>query len=66
MQITLNGQPKDIPNNTSLAALVDQYTKEPTRVVAELDSAIVTRDAWSRTILKPGCTVELVTFVGGG
>ena len=66
MDITLNGQTRNIPNNSSLAALVEQFTKAPARVVAELDGAIVTRDAWSRTILKAGCAVELVSFVGGG
>ncbi len=66
MEITLNGQTKNIPGNASLQALAEQYTKEPTRVVAELDGAIITRDAWSRTILKAGSKVELVSFVGGG
>ncbi|MBF0593438.1 MAG: sulfur carrier protein ThiS [Candidatus Omnitrophica bacterium] len=66
MQINLNGQHKDIPNNSSLQRLVDHYTKDPTRVVAEVDGTIITRDAWSLTILKAGSVVELVSFMGGG
>ncbi|MBF0387500.1 MAG: sulfur carrier protein ThiS [Candidatus Omnitrophica bacterium] len=66
MDITLNGQIRSVPKDSSLQALAEQYAKDTTRVVAELDGAIITRDAWSRTALKAGSKVELVTFVGGG
>lgn len=66
MNIILNGQNKDIPANSSLQRLVEHFTGEPSRVVAEVDGAIITRDTWSTTALKAGCRVELVAFVGGG
>ena len=66
MQVTLNGQNKDLSENTSLTALIDQVSKDNKRIIAEINGTIVKKEQWDQTQLSNGDEIELVTFVGGG
>ena len=50
----------------TVAALIAHLGLDARMVVAEVNGDIVGRDAFSSHALKPGDTVELVRFVGGG
>jgi len=66
MKITCNGEIKEIPPNTSLAAFIRDLDLNPETVVAECDGSIIKRDAYGTLILREGNILELIRFVGGG
>ena len=66
MNITLNGQTKELSCTSNLRVIVEQFCKHKTPVVAELNGEIIKDPSWEETIVKEGDTIELVSFVGGG
>ena len=66
MKLTVNGDPTDLPEGTTAAALLDQLKLNPGLVVVELNLNILRRDDLMRSTLKEGDQVEIVHFVGGG
>jgi thiamine biosynthesis protein ThiS len=65
-QVTLNGERRNFPPQTTLLDVVRALNLEPERVAIELDRAIVKREMWSGTIVASGAEIEIVQFVGGG
>ena len=66
LPITLNGEPRDVTGPATLADLLAQLSLDPRQVVVELNREIVRRARLGEIALKPGDSVELVHFVGGG
>ena len=66
MKIAVNGEDKEIANGLNLDGLLEQLQIRPARVVVELNRNIVSRDAYSTTMLVEGDKLEIVHFVGGG
>lgn len=66
MQVSINGQPRDIPDGTTVAALLALLGVTAPRVAVELNAEVVTRARHAEVTLRPGDTLEIVTFVGGG
>ncbi len=66
MQILLNGKKKEIPNNTQLKEIIEQFCRNTKRVIAEVNGDIVKRHLWEECLIHPGDTIELVNLVGGG
>ena len=64
--ITVNGEPRDVPGPATLADLLAQLSLDPRQVVVELNREIIRRPRLGEVALKPGDSVELVHFVGGG
>jgi sulfur carrier protein len=62
----LNGQRKEIPAGTTLAALVRSLGFQAHTVVADVSGAVVPASDFEMTILRENEIVELVRFVGGG
>ena len=65
MRLTVNGEPKDVPDATTLRALVAMYNLVPEKVAIELNRRLARADKYDLP-LKNGDEVEVVTFVGGG
>lgn len=65
-QVTLNGEPRVFPAQTTLLDVVRTLCLEPERVAIEYNRAIVKRDLWPLTALADGAEIEIVQFVGGG
>ena len=65
-QVTLNGERRNFPPQTTLLDVVRALNLEPERVAIELDRAIVKREMWSATAVASGAEIEIVQFVGGG
>jgi thiamine biosynthesis protein ThiS len=63
--VTVNGQPREMEDHTTLRALVEQFKLAPEKVAIELNKRLVRSDKYD-TPLKAGDEVEIVTFVGGG
>ena len=66
MQVVVNGEPRTIPEGTSIAGLLILLGVEGEQVAVELDRAIVRRGAWADREIAPGAQLEIVHFVGGG
>ena len=66
MKIVLNGKEKELTNTISLTEIVNQYSTNHPRVVAEVNGEIVKNLQWDKTNIKNGDVIELVNIVGGG
>ncbi len=66
MRIQLNGQPHELPDGTTLAALVDDLGLTGKRYAVEIDGELVPRSEHPRRVLQEGERVEVVQAIGGG
>jgi thiamine biosynthesis protein ThiS len=66
IRVTVNGEPRELPDGLSLSQLLEHFELDPRAVVVELNREIVRRAALERTPVRAGDRVELVHFVGGG
>ncbi len=66
MILQINGERREFPAVSTVAALVEHLGMKGDRVAIELNLDIVPRDRWSSTELHDGDRLEIVHFVGGG
>mgnify|MGYP001218928543 CR=1 FL=1 len=66
MEISVNGEQRAVLEGTTLLALIEKLGLDSKVVAAQVNDAIVPRDAHAATVLLAGDAVELVRFVGGG
>ena len=66
MRVTVNDQPTDLPDSTSVADLLATLALPGTRVAVEVNRQLVRRAQHAETQLNAGDTIEIVTLVGGG
>ena len=66
MQIQVNGERRELRDESRLSDLFKELSLAPERVAVELNHQVVRRNEWPNTILKEGDRVEIVHFVGGG
>jgi thiamine biosynthesis protein ThiS len=66
MKLTVNGNPVELPDGSSVAALLARLEVEPARVAIERNQDVIPRRTWAEARLADGDQIEIVTFVGGG
>ena len=66
MEIFFNGEPRVVPDGTSVAQLLQQLEIQPRQVAVEVNLELVPRTTHSQRVLAPGDRLEVVTLVGGG
>jgi sulfur carrier protein len=66
VEIIINGQRHQVPDEVSLAGAVLLVTAAATGVAAALNGDVLRRAAWESTPLAAGDQVEVVTAVQGG
>jgi sulfur carrier protein len=66
MNISVNGEPREVAPGTALDALVGTLTRAPSGVAAALNETVVPRARWAATALSDGDRVEVLTAVQGG
>ena len=66
MQICVNGEPRDVPPGTTVAALLAELELEPRYLAVERNLALVPRAEHAGCVLEPDDRLEIVTLVGGG
>ncbi|GAA1814498.1 sulfur carrier protein ThiS [Actinomadura chokoriensis] len=66
MKVTVNGEPRELPEGTSVAEVVASVTAARTGVAAALNDEVVRRSAWESTTLRDGDRIEVLTAVQGG
>jgi thiamine biosynthesis protein ThiS len=66
VQITVNGQSRQVPDGTTLAALLEQLGLAGKPLAVEVNLQLIPRQQHGQHLLKSGDRVEIVTLVGGG
>ena len=64
--ITLNGEPRQVPADSTVRDLVRRLALDEEAVAIEMNRRILKRPNWRSTLLGSGDRVEIVHFVGGG
>nr|AOR51073.1 thiamine biosynthesis protein ThiS [uncultured bacterium pAP3] len=65
MQISVNGQPTQVPDGAAVAQLL-QALKLEGRMAVEINGEIVPRSRWAEHRLQGADRVEIVRAIGGG
>lgn len=66
IEITVNGESRQINRDLTVAELVAQLELAPKRLAIEHNLLILARSLWPETRLQTGDRLEIVHFVGGG
>ena len=66
MKIQVNGQPREIPPGSTVAALLAELGVTQPHVAVELNLEVIPRAQHADTMLRDGDRLEVVTLVGGG
>lgn len=66
MQITFNGDSREITPPVTIAQLLQELQLDPRRVAVELNRDLIPRENHQDVSLAEGDTMEVVTLVGGG
>ncbi|MEV4976121.1 sulfur carrier protein ThiS [Streptomyces scopuliridis] len=66
MNISVNGEPRELAPATTLDAVVATLTPASSGVAAAVNETVVPRTRWSGTPLSDGDRVEILTAVQGG
>jgi sulfur carrier protein len=66
VQITFNGQTREIDDRATIAALLVELNLTPKHVAVEVNREVVPRSQHAEHALAAGDEVEVVTLVGGG
>ncbi len=66
MRIQVNGEGREVDDDSSLARLIDGLNLKAERLAVELNQQVVRSVDWETTQLHADDRVEIVHFVGGG
>ncbi|MEV6958590.1 sulfur carrier protein ThiS [Streptomyces sp. NPDC051207] len=66
MNISVNGEPREVLPGTALDTVVTSLTAAPSGVAAALNETVIPRTEWPSTPLSEGDRVEVLTAVQGG
>jgi sulfur carrier protein len=64
--ITVNGEPAELPEPATVAALVAARRSGHARVAVAVNGDVVPRSTWEATRLSPGDDVEVLAPTAGG
>lgn len=65
-RITVNAEPRTLPDPATIADLIRLLGKDPARLAVEVNRSVVPRAEHAARALAEGDAVEIVTLVGGG
>ena len=66
MKLVVNGDPAELEDGLTVAALVERRAEEHRRVAVAVNADVVPRGAWASTVLRDGDAVEVLVAVAGG
>jgi sulfur carrier protein len=66
MQVTLNGEARELRDGVTVAELVGELGLRTKRIAVEVNLDILPRESYDQHALCEGDVVEIVQFVGGG
>lgn len=65
MELIINGEAQKLLVNT-IEDVVAYFGLIDKPIVVEADGMVLTNEQWALVTVRPGMTIELVHFVGGG
>ena len=66
MQIQVNGESRDLAEETTISQLIELLQLDPRYLAVERNRQLVPRAEHQQTLLQEGDSLEVVTLVGGG
>ena len=66
MKIIVNGSPREVAEEATVASVVAQVTEAVSGVAVALNEEIVRRGVWAETALRDADRLEVLTAVQGG
>ena len=66
MKIVLNGKETEIAESTTLSNLLGDMKVTPQMVACEINSKIVRRAEYPKTLISEGDQIEVLQMIGGG
>lgn len=66
MQVSVNGEPRELVPDTTLAGLLEALGLGTRRLAIALNAATVPRGEYAARTLREGDRVEIIEAVGGG
>jgi len=66
MNIIVNGEKKEVKDNSTLFMLLEELSLIGKVMASAVNMDIVKQNSWDQYVLKEGDKVELLDFVGGG
>ena len=66
MKVIINGEEREVSPDVTVSGLLREIGTEETRVAVEVNLEVVPRQEYSRTRVREGDSIEVVSFVGGG
>jgi sulfur carrier protein len=66
MTIYLNGEPFELPKQTTMLELIQQQGLTGQRIAIEVNQELVPRSHFADYVLMPDQRVEIIRAVGGG
>lgn len=66
LSVTINGEPRQVSEGSSIAAMITDFGLDPKKVAVERNLEIVPRSTLGEVPVADGDKFEIVHFVGGG
>ena len=66
MEISVNGEPRQVEADCTVARLLVELQLQPRYLAVERNQELVPRTTHAACVLQSGDCVEIVTLVGGG
>ena len=66
MNVTVNGEPRDISPGTSVTGLIESLGLKVELIAVQMNDTILDRNELSAALLSEGDVIELIRIVGGG
>lgn len=66
MLVTLNGEPRELSDGSTIQDVVKSLGLQEKQVAVEHNRNILKRELWNETTVAEGDQLEVVHFVGGG
>jgi sulfur carrier protein len=66
MIVLVNGERREVPEEATVASLVEQLPAPQRGVAVAIDGEVVPRGEWDETTLPDGARVEVVAAIQGG
>ena len=66
MNVIINGETKEIPEEINLSRLLELFDLPSERIAIELNKEVVRKKDWETIQVGDGDRLEVIHFVGGG
>ncbi|WP_410655686.1 sulfur carrier protein ThiS [Amycolatopsis sp. lyj-112] len=66
MEIKVNGQWREFPDGTTVAAVLEALGTATQGVAVAVDGVVVRRGEWPESVVCKGASVDILTAVQGG